>query len=243
MNDNYSQIRKNLDIVNNRIISSAAISGRGYEDINIICVSKFQPPVVILSAWEAGIRMFGENYPEQAETKIIELEGLNGIEWHMIGHLQSRKAKTVARHFSAIHSVDSITIAEKLNQLLLETNRSMNMFLEYNVSGEDCKQGWNAADENAWEKLLPDIMFMKGLSNIKLVGLMTMPPIMEKPDDVRPYFIKLRKLKEYINHNLPVSQIIELSMGTSIDYPIAIEEGATYVRIGQAILGTRPVKN
>jgi pyridoxal phosphate enzyme (YggS family) len=241
MVDLCSQIKQNLEIIQERIDKAAKISGRQSKDICLVVVSKAQPVEVIQAAYTSGVRRFGENYPQEAEKKIGELGHLADSEWHMIGHLQSRKIPIIVNQFQYIHSIDRLSLAEKLNRALMEQNKILPAFLEVNISGEVSKSGWSAADPDRWAQLLSEFSDILRLSNLKILGLMTMPPYFEDPETGRPYFRKLRKLRDFLVSKIPDGNWNELSMGTSGDYEVAVEEGATFVRIGQAILGPRPV--
>ena len=235
-----NSIAKNIDTVKQKIELAALSAGRSSNDVNLVVVSKGQPDDVIRAAINAGVKTFGENYPEETFKKIQTLGGNQGIEWHMIGHLQSRKARIVAEYFSMFHSLDSVHVAMKLDKILNEQNRKMPVMLECNVSQEDTKYGWPAWDEDHWQSLLADVTAILRCKCLVLVGLMTMPPLFQNIEATRPYFRKLFALKEYLSKEISGEYFKELSMGTSVDYPIAIQEGATYIRIGQAVLGLRP---
>ncbi len=237
-----SIIAERLNKIQQRVAKAAQASGRTSDEVTLVVVSKTQPVDVIEAAIAAGVRCFGENYPEEALEKIERLQGQAEIQWHMIGHLQSRKAKIVADHFAMLHSLDSFSLAEKLDRLLAERGKSLACLLEFNVGEEESKFGWPAWDEGEWDELLPEISRILSLGHLKISGLMTMPPLMEDVENSRPYFRELRKLSEFLSTAFPGGNFRELSMGTSADFDIAIEEGATMVRIGQAILGARPPK-
>lgn len=233
-------ISKNIELVRQRIDLAASSVGRSSNEVNLVVVTKGQPGDVLLTAFKAGIRTFGENYPEETIIKIQTLQGYQGIEWHMIGHLQSRKARIVAEKFSLLHSLDSVHLALKLDQILSEQNKMMPVLLECNVSGEETKYGWPAWNEGQWLALLADVSMVLKCKYLVLVGLMTMPPLFQDIERARPYFRKLYALKEFLTREISAEYFKELSMGTSADYAVAIQEGSTYVRIGQAILGPRP---
>jgi len=233
-------ISKNIELVRQKIDLAASSVGRSSNEVNLVVVTKGQPGDVLLTAFKAGIRIFGENYPEETITKIQTLQGYQGIEWHMIGHLQSRKARIVAEKFSLLHSLDSVHLALKLDQILSEQNKMMPVLLECNVSGEETKYGWPVWDEGQWLALLADVSMVLKCKYLVLVGLMTMPPLFQDIEGARPYFRKLYALKEFLTREISAEYFKELSMGTSADYTVAIQEGSTYVRIGQAILGPRP---
>ena len=209
--------------------------------MRLVVVTKLQPIEVIQAVIEAGARMLGENYAEEAADKIAFLGSQSGVEWHMIGHVQSRKASLVAQHFDLIHSLDSLKLAQRLNRSAADLGRILPILLEFNVSGEKSKHGWEATDESMWRDLLKDANAIAVLPNLKIQGLMTMPPLSTDPDAARIYFRKLHRLRDFLMWHVPQAEWMELSMGTSTDYAVAVEEGATLVRIGQAILGPRPV--
>jgi len=233
-----NNIKNNYNIVLNNIADAANKSGRNPENIKVITVSKMRDVDVIRTAMAAGIRYFGENYPEQAVSK-IEMINDSRVEWHMIGHIQSRKINLAAKCFHCVHSIDRIKIGRKLNNELAKLEKRMPILLELNVSGEESKFGWPALDKQDWENLHPDIDALLDLNNISLKGLMTMPPLSDESGLSRKYFIKLRKIQEYLSNIYGEEYFRELSMGTSFDYTVAVEEGATMVRIGEAILGPR----
>jgi pyridoxal phosphate enzyme (YggS family) len=207
----------------------------------VVVVSKSQSLEVVRAAFAAGISRFGENYAEEAAKKITAL-GESAVEWHMIGHVQSRKADTVAANFSILHSLDSLKLSERLERFCSDLNRRFPVLLEFNVSGETSKFGFPAWDELRWPDLEPDIEKILSFPHLNVSGLMTMPPFLEDPEYSRPYFRRLRQLQEFLAKRFPQAQWKELSMGTSVDFIPAIQEGATFVRIGQAILGPRVTK-
>ena len=233
-------IEANLERVHREIERAAQVSGRAASDVRLLVVTKAQPLQKILDAYAAGARLFGENYPEETESKIEATRHLPGIEWHMIGHLQSRKARIVAQHFTMLHSLDSLRLAQKLDRQLAEVGRSLPVLLEVNISGEDTKGGFPAWDTEQWVAQMPEIASILELPHLSVRGLMTMPPYLEESEKVRPYFQRMRVLREALRRQFPRAAWDELSMGTSVDYRVAIEEGATYVRIGTAIVGPRP---
>ncbi len=233
------QIRNNYDRVLANITDTARICGRDVAEINLVVVSKGQPGKVIDVAASAGATIFGENYPEETFKKIADIQNIDRIQWHMIGHLQSRKIKLVCEFFSMLHSLDSLALAEKINKNLATTNRIFPCMIEVNVSGEESKFGYRASSERDWEKLIPEFEKLTALPNIRICGLMTMPPYSENPEDSRPYFKVMNTLRSYLDKKIPGGWWKHLSMGTSHDYPVAIAEGATYVRVGTAILGAR----
>ncbi len=232
-------IRSNFENIQERIYKAADCCGRDASHIKLVVVSKTHPIEVIRMAYQAGALYFGENYPEESVSKIVSMEDSPNIEWHMIGHLQSRKARLIAENFQVIQSLDSLHLAEKLERILEEIHKTIPVLLEFNVGGEESKFGWPAWQEDHWEDLLPDISSILKFPHLKVTGLMTMPPLLKNPDEVRPYFKKLNSLKTYLSQYFQNNEWKELSMGTSSDFEIAIQEGATIIRIGQAILGSR----
>ena len=243
MKDLSEQIRENYLQVLEKIASSANRSGRNPAIIKLVVVSKAQPLTVVAAAFDAGVRIFGENYPEEAVEKISYFKGKGRLEWHMIGHLQSRKARLVAEAFDYLHSLDSLHLAEKLNSALADQDRILPVLLEMNVSGEQSKNGWPAWEESQWHALLPQLEQLAQFPQLRLNGLMAMPPLFSDPEMARPYFARLRKLCDFLSSKMPLLSLHELSMGTSADFNVAVEEGATIVRVGQAILGPRPARS
>lgn len=242
MNELVERIRFNIESVSGRIMQAAFSANRSVQDIRVVVVTKAQPVEVVRAAMEAGAKILGENYPQEAQAKILEMGKPGGVEWHMIGHLQSRKASIIAEHFDALESLDSLRLAEKLERALLEPDRVLPVLLEFNVGGEESKSGWPAWDENRWDALLPEIEQVLALPHLSVRGLMTMPPLFEDREESRPYFIRLRALRDFFAKRYGEEHFKELSMGTSTDFEAAVQEGATLVRIGTAIVGPRPKK-
>jgi pyridoxal phosphate enzyme (YggS family) len=240
MVDLISSIRERYEKVLDTISVSAHKGRRTPESARLVVVTKLQHPEIIQAAIEAGAKMLGENYAEEAADKIAVLGPQTGVEWHMIGHIQSRKTPLVAQHFALVHSLDSLKLAQRLNRSAAELGRTLPILLEFNVSGEKSKHGWEASDESMWKNLLNDANAITVLPNLNVRGLMTMPPLSTDPEAARTYFRKLRRLRDFLSDRVPQAEWMELSMGTSADYAVAVEEGATLVRIGQAILGPRP---
>ena len=218
-------------------------NGRNPQDIRLVVVTKSQPIEVAQAAIEAGAKILGENYPEEGVMKIQSLSAQSGVEWHMIGHVQSRKARLVADHFALLHSLDSLKLAQRLDRFAAEQDRILPVLLEFNVGGEESKSGWEVSNESALHKILPDIQSVLDLPNVHVRGLMTMPPLGIAAEDSRPFFRSLRLLRDQLALLYPQADWRELSMGTSSDYTVAIEEGATLVRVGTAIVGTRKYKS
>lgn len=233
------QIKDNYEKVLDRIDRAARLVGRKPESILLVVVTKGQPVEKILELLETGVRDLGENYAEEAVEKMDLLAEYPDINWHMIGHVQSRKARIVWERFGWVHSLDRIKLAEKFERIGSEIERKLPVLLECNVSGEGTKFGWLAWDEQSWERLSQEFSLLQNLDHILVKGLMTMPPFFEDPEMARPYFRRLRELREFLNKRLPEMDFYDLSMGMSSDFEIAIQEGATIVRIGTAIMGPR----
>jgi pyridoxal phosphate enzyme (YggS family) len=233
-------IRQRMQRILEQIADAAVGSGRDPGGVRLVVVTKSQPLEAIRQAVAAGATILGENYAEEAAGKIAALKEKSEVEWHMIGHVQSRKADLVARDFTMLHSLDSLKLATRLDQQCLAMQRILPVLLEFNVSGEQSKYGFPAWEETHWMDLLPKLETMAQFSSLRVRGLMTMPPIFAESERSRPYFRRLHQLQEFLMNHLRQLEWRELSMGTSADYTAAVQEGATYVRIGQAILGPRP---
>ncbi len=231
-----SSVVNNLAAVRERIAAAARRAGRGPEEIALMAVSKTFPPEVIREAYNAGQRLFGENRVQEFADKAGALRDLAGVEWHMIGHLQSNKAAKAAELFSAVDSVDSLRLAEKLNATARKFNKRLPVLIEINVGGEAAKSG-TAPDSPELEQLLAAAPSLEAL---QIRGLMTIPPFTEDPQLSRRYFRSLRELRDQIAaRRLPGISLDVLSMGMSHDFEVAIEEGSTCVRVGTAIFGER----
>ena len=225
-------IRDNVLSVREAIEKAAQRAGRRPEEIRLVAASKTVDVERIRSAAEAGITIFGENYVQEAMRKREAIE--QPVSWHFIGHLQKNKAKYAVEFFDMIHSIDSVVLAEELNKRASRVDRSMEVLVEVNLSGESTKSGGNE------EEISPLIRGIKELPQLLFRGLMTMPPFFDDPEQSRPYFIRLRRLAERIVSEALHPGPLELSMGMSNDFVTAIEEGATLVRVGTAIFGSRP---
>jgi len=234
------ELRNNYLRVLERIAVVAQDSGRDPAEVKLVVVTKGHPLEVAQAAVEAGVRRLGENYPEEGVQKALALSAHPDIEWHMIGHVQSRKARLVCQHYDYVHSVDRLKLARRLSRAAEQASRELPILLQFNVSGEGSKFGWPAADESAWEALFPPLEELLALPNLEVRGLMTMPPFFDDPERARPYFQRLRRLRDVLAKRFPQAEWDQLSMGMSNDYEVAIGEGATMVRVGQAILGPRP---
>lgn len=237
--ETISKIKNNLNTVKTRVAEAALRSGRTSESVKIVTVTKKKSFEFLLAAYESGVRDFGENYAEEGLGKIIALEGLKDIRWHMIGHIQSRKAKIVAQNFGFVHSIDSLKIADLLNKACKDVEKELPILFEVNISGEASKSGFPAWEQDQWPELVETINNVKSLDQLIPNGLMTMPPLFTDPELARIYYKRLFVLRTHLMSKLPDMDWLELSMGTSNDYQVAIEEGATMVRIGEAIVGPR----
>jgi len=243
MPDLVSSIRENYEYTLDQIANAARKSNRAPNEIRLVVVTKSQPVEVAQAAIEAGVRILGENYPEEGVVKIQSLAGQSGVEWHMIGHVQSRKARLVVDHFALLHSLDSLKLAQRLNRFAAEQDHVLPVLLEFNVGGEESKSGWDATDKSQWQALMPEIADLLALSHLQVHGLMTMPPLEANLEDTRQFFLRLRRLRDRLATQFPDADWHELSMGTSADYTVAVEEGATLVRVGTAIVGARKYKS
>ena len=242
MNDLVQSIRQKYLQTLETIANAAQSAGRKPESVRLVVVTKTQPLEIVRSAIEAGVTVLGENYPEEGVMKIQSLREFSAVEWHMIGHVQSRKAQLVPGNFNLLHSLDSLKLANRLDRFCGEVGRKLPVLLEFNVGGEDSKSGWLAGDESQWPSLLSELAAVIALQHLQVRGLMTMPPLGGTAEFSRPFFQKLRGLQEYLASQFPQVDFSELSMGTSGDYEVAVQEGATIVRIGTAIVGARQYK-
>lgn len=242
--DGSEIIRRNYSRVLEQIDGAARSAGRDPATIRLLVVTKGHPVEAVQQAVVTGIRLFGENYVEEAIEKMQALAGQgigdsSAIEWHMIGHLQSRKAKLVCEHFTCLHSLDSLKLAERLDRFAAELGRTLPVLLECNVSGEGTKFGYPVWREEAWQDLAGEFARLLELPHLQVRGLMTMAPFFDEPEPARPYFERLHRLQAFLVKQLPQVDWAELSMGMSGDFTVAVQEGATLVRIGTAIMGVR----
>ena len=225
-------IAENLSSIQERIGKAALRAGRDPAEIRLVAVSKTVSAESIQQAIAAGVTLLGENYVQEARNKIACIG--KQVEWHFIGHLQSNKARYAVELFSMIHSVDRLSLAEELDHAANKHGKIVPILIQVNISGEESKSG---IDPQETLQLLKRIA---GLQHLSIQGLMTMPPWFENPEDSRPYFSSLRKLREKLSREkIPGVALQELSMGMSGDFEVAIEEGATLMRIGTAIFGPR----
>jgi PLP dependent protein len=240
-------IADNILHVQQNIMAACARANRNPADVTLIAVSKTHPAESMLEAVAAGLQHFGENRVEEGQTKIpaVNQAASLPLTWHMIGHIQSRKAKEVVPLFDCVHSVDSLKLAGKLAAAALEQGKNFDVLLEVNISGEESKYGLQAS---GWAESLAvraalwdEIGQIIKLSGLKVRGLMTMAPIVPDAELARPVFAGLAALRAALADDLQL-ELPDLSMGMTDDYPVAIEEGATLVRVGRAIFGEREMR-
>lgn len=224
-----TDLADNLRDIRRRISEAAVRAGRDPDEIKLVAVSKTHPANVLREAMAAGVTVFGENKVQEGEGKIIEL-GRDAAEWHLIGHLQSNKARKAVQLFDVIHSLDSVELAARLERICIDEGRAeLPVFVQVDLAGEETKSGVAESD-------LPELAaYLKMCKCLRFNGLMVLPPFFEEPEATRPYFKRLRALRDEV---IPGG---ELSMGMSHDFEVAIEEGATIVRVGTAIFGTREI--
>lgn len=222
-----------------QIETAARRVGRDPSSVRLVVVTKTHSVETVRAAVAAGVRDFGENYAEEAVQKIQALSDVPDVRWHMIGHVQSRKAALVASHFDWMHALDSLKLALRLERFAAEAGRTLPVLLECNVGGEASKFGYPASTSADLEALYRDVEQIAALPHLQIRGLMTMPPLYDDPERTRPFFARLRELRDTLAVRFPNLEWQELSMGTSADFVAAVEEGATIVRVGTAILGPR----
>jgi pyridoxal phosphate enzyme (YggS family) len=219
--------------VRERIARAAARAGRPAESVTLVAVSKTFPASAVREAFAAGVVDFGENKVQEAEAKIPELADLRprGLRWHLVGHLQSNKARKAGALFDWIQSLDGTPLARRLNDAGVERGRPVRVLVQVDLAGEETKFGLPEAD------LMPTLEALQSLSSLSVEGLMILPPYSENPEDSRPYFRRLRDLRDRAQAAVRLGG--HLSMGMSHDFETAIEEGASLVRVGTAIFGER----
>lgn len=225
-------IKENLNIVQEKIIKSCEKSGRNTDDVTLVAVSKTKPVSMLMQAYEAGTREFGENKVQEIMDKYDKMP--NDVSWHMIGHLQRNKVKYIIDKVKLIHSVDSLRLAQEISKEAVKHNVNMDILLEVNVAEEETKYGFSVDEVSEYAAEIAE------LPNISVKGLMTIAPYVENPEDNRWVFQKLKKISVDIeNKNIDNVCMQELSMGMTGDYEVAVEEGATLVRVGTGIFGER----
>jgi PLP dependent protein len=247
-------IRDNVVEVGKRVVMAARRAGRNPDHIAVMAVSKTFPASSITDAYEAGLRIFGENRVQEFAEKHPHVKALPAADFHLIGHLQSNKAAKAAEMFDAVDSVDSLKLAEKLNAAAGSLGKILRVLIEVNTGGEEAKSGVdpefrffvhakNGPLPAGTSELAKILLAAPNLPHLAIRGLMTIPPFTEDPEGARPYFRKLRELRDQIaGQNLARVHMDVLSMGMSHDFEVAIEEGSTCVRVGTAIFGSRKAK-
>ncbi len=233
----FMPLTENIAGVRERIAAAALRSGRKPEAITLMAVTKTFPPEQIREAYDAGIHVFGENRVQEFAGKFEAVRDLSAAEWHMIGHLQTNKAAKAVELFGCVDSLDSVRLARKLNTTASELGKKLRVLIEIKVGGEAVKSGVSPESQELQDllKAAPDLAFLE------FRGLMTVPPHSANPEHSRPYFRKMWELFERIaGRQLPAIKMEVLSIGMSHDFEIAIEEGASCVRVGTAIFGERP---
>lgn len=227
-----SDIAANIARIQERIAAACQRAERDPNEVRLIAVSKVKPAELVEAAWQAGQQLFGESYVQEFRDKAPQVG--SPVEWHYIGALQSNKVKYLRGKVAMIHSVDRLSLAQEIDRQWSREQSPINILLQVNLGKEESKSG---CDEEQLEEFARQVA---QLQNLRVCGLMTLPPHCENPEEVRPYFRRLRKLAEELNRlQLPNAEMRELSMGMSGDFEVAIEEGATLVRVGTAIFGER----
>jgi len=241
---NTEKIAQNIHEVKARIAEAALRVGRTPQQVQLVAVSKTFPVPAIVAAYHCGQQHFGENRPEEGARKIPAVAvalGKSTPTWHCIGHIQRRKVRQVVAHFDVIHTLDRLSVAQKLSVAATAAEKSFPVLLECNVSGEASKHGYAVAgweqDMAMRETFYQEITAIAALPSLHISGLMTMAPFVEHAATVRSVFASLRALRDALQAQFPLLALTELSMGMSNDFEIAVEEGATLVRIGRAIFG------
>ena len=225
-------IQNNLQHIRGRIDAACLRAGRDPDTVRLVAVSKTKPAAMIEMAAAAGQRLFGESYAQEFAAKADEVQP--PVEWHFIGGLQTNKVKYLAGKVNLIHSVDRLPLAEEINRQWAKIDQVVDVLIQLNLAEEETKSGTGEAD---LEKLLRRVA---ELPHLRIRGLMALPPCLADPEEVRPFFRRLRQLAEMMTkRNIPGVEMAELSMGMSHDFEVAIEEGATLVRVGSAIFGER----
>jgi pyridoxal phosphate enzyme (YggS family) len=225
-----AEIAENLERVCDQIAKAAAKAGRATDDIELVAITKTHPAEKVREAIKSGQKLFGESRVQEARVKIPELP--SNLRWHFVGHLQKNKIRHALPLFELFHSVDSIVLAQEMNRIADEEGMHPRVLLEVNVAGEGSKFGF------APEKLRAEMESLLALPRLSILGLMTIPPLAEEAEASRKYFVELRELRDRLQTGFHVD-LGQLSMGMTNDFPIAVEEGATLVRVGTAIFGER----
>jgi len=225
-----NSVSQNLERVREQIAQAAAKAGRIVEDVQLVAITKTHPAEKAREAIEAGQALFGESRVQEARAKIPELP--SNLRWHFVGHLQKNKIRHALPLFEMIHSVDSLSLAQDINRVANEEGLHPRVLLEVNMAGEGSKFGFSS------ERLRDEVEELLALPRLSILGLMTIPPLAEEAEESRKYFVQLRELRDRLQTEFRVD-LAHLSMGMTQDFPVAIEEGATLVRVGTAIFGER----
>ena len=228
-----SSIPQNLERVRKQIAHAAAQAGRATDEIELVAITKTHPVEKVREAIEAGQTLFGESRAQEARAKIPELP--SNIRWHFVGHLQKNKIRHALPLFELFHGIDSFALAQEINRVAADEGMHPRVLLEVNVAGEGSKFGFSP------DKLREQMEELLALPRLSILGLMCIPPIAEEAEASRKYFVQLRKLRDRLQIEFRVD-LAQLSMGMTQDYPVAVEEGATLVRVGTAIFGERSKK-
>ncbi len=238
LDDRIARVQERIDAATRR-------SGREASEVLLVAVTKTHGIEVVQAAYEAGLRQFGENRVEEASDKIVLAHRLlpGPVTWHLIGHLQSRKTPNVPPLFRWVHSVDRLKVARRLGEAAKTMEYPLDILLEVNLGGEESKDGYDLSrwpgDKTQEATLCQEIESIGGLAGLRLQGLMTMPPLTSDPESARPIFRRLRALRDFLRSRFPALALPHLSMGMSGDFEVAIEEGATIVRLGTVLFGNR----
>jgi pyridoxal phosphate enzyme (YggS family) len=228
-----AEIAENLDRVREQIAQAAAKTGRAADEIELVAITKTHPAAKVREAVEVGQTLFGESRVQEARAKIPELP--SHLRWHFVGHLQKNKIRHALPLFELFHSVDSLSLGQEMNRIANEEGMHPRVLLEVNVAGEGSKFGFSP------DKLRDQMEELLALPRLSILGLMTIPPLVEEAEASRKYFLQLRELRDRLQTEFRVD-LAQLSMGMTQDFPIAVEEGATLVRVGTAIFGERSKK-
>jgi pyridoxal phosphate enzyme (YggS family) len=233
--DTRSDVGARLSTIRQRIAAACARAGRDVSEVTLVGVTKTVEAARVRAATDAGLSVLGENRVQEAEGKMAALADLRGrVEWHLIGHLQSNKARRAVALFDAVQTVDSVELTTRLDRIAAEAGKRLPVFIEVNVGGEASKAGARP------DQVLPLVERISGLPSLDLRGLMSVPPLLENVEAVRPFFRRLRELRDEARRaGIAGEQFTELSMGMSHDFEVAIEEGASIVRVGTALFGAR----
>jgi hypothetical protein len=238
-------LAENVNSVREHVAAACVRARRHPSEVTLVAVSKTFPAEAVLEACRLGLRDFGENRVQEAGEKILNLKSLvsnlqpptSDLRWHLVGHLQSRRAREAVDLFDVIHSVDSVKLADKLNRLCMEAGRVMPILLECNVSGEASKYGFPLSTTAERARWWADVEVILKMPRVCVEGLMTVAPLVADPNETRPFFRALRQLRDDLAAHFPQADWRHLSMGMTDDFEVAIEEGATMIRVGRAIFG------